>query len=56
MFKWLWDFFRTSKEEREIIEALKNKDNGTQSMRVEGRGTLVMDASDVTRSVNKTLR
>jgi len=37
-------------EEREIIKALKNKDNGSQSMRVIGRGTLVMSAKDVRRS------
>lgn len=29
-------------DEQKIIEALKNEDNGTQSMRVIGRGTLVM--------------
>jgi hypothetical protein len=37
-------------EEKAIIEALKNKDNGSQSMRVIGRGTLVMSAKDVKSS------
>ncbi|MCE3046283.1 hypothetical protein [Legionella sp. 16cNR16C] len=37
-------------EEKEIIKALKNKDNGSQSMRVVGRGTLVMSAKDVRNS------
>ena len=37
-------------DEREIIKALKNKDNGSHSMRVVGRGTLVMSAKDVRSS------
>ncbi len=37
-------------EEKAIIDALKNKDNGSQSMRVVGRGTLVMSARDVRNS------
>jgi hypothetical protein len=37
-------------EEKAIIDALKNKDNGSQSMRVVGRGTLVMSAKDARRS------
>lgn len=37
-------------EEKSIIDALKDKDNGSQSMRVVGRGTLVMNARDVRSS------
>lgn len=37
-------------ERKIIIEALKNEDNGTQSMRVVGRGTLTMSARAVTES------
>lgn len=37
-------------EEKSIIDALKDKENGSQSMRVVGRGTLVMDARDVRSS------
>ncbi len=37
-------------EEKSIIDSLKNKDNGSQSMRVVGRGTLVMNARDVRSS------
>lgn len=37
-------------EEKAIIEALKDKDNGARSMRVIGRGTLVMSARDVRSS------
>lgn len=37
-------------EEKSIIDSLKDKDNGSQSMRVVGRGTLVMNARDVRSS------
>jgi hypothetical protein len=37
-------------EEKAIIDSLKNKDNGSKSMRVVGRGTLVMSAKDVRSS------
>lgn len=37
-------------EEKKIIDALKNKDNGTSSMKVVGRGTLVMSARAVRES------
>lgn len=37
-------------DELKIIEALKNEDNGTQSMRVIGRGTLIMSARAVRES------
>lgn len=37
-------------DEQQIIEALKDEDNGTQSMRVIGRGTLVMSARAVRES------
>jgi hypothetical protein len=37
-------------EERKIIDALKESDNGARSMRVVGRGTLVMNAADVRNS------
>lgn len=37
-------------EEKAIIDALKDKDNGSGSMRVVGRGTLVMSARDVRSS------
>lgn len=37
-------------EEKAIIDALKDKDNGSRSMRVVGRGTLVMSARDVRSS------
>ena len=33
-----------------IIDALKNPDNGVNSMRVSGRGALSMDAKDVYKS------
>lgn len=35
---------------QEIITALKDKDNGTETMRVVGRGTLIMSAKAVTES------
>jgi hypothetical protein len=41
---------RNYDEEKSIIDALKNKDNGSRSMRVVGRGTLVMNARDVRSS------
>lgn len=37
-------------DEKKIIDALKNEDNGTESMRVIGRGTLVMSARAVRES------
>ncbi len=37
-------------DEKKIIDALKNADNGTESMRVVGRGTLVMSARSVRES------
>lgn len=37
-------------DEKKIIDALKDEDNGTQSMRVIGRGTLVMSARAVRES------
>lgn len=37
-------------DEKKIIEALKDKDNGSDSMRVVGRGTLVMSAQAVRES------
>jgi len=37
-------------DEKSIIEALKKEDNGTQSMRVVGRGTLTMSARAVRES------
>lgn len=37
-------------DEKKIIAALKNDDNGTESMRVVGRGTLVMSARSVRES------
>ncbi len=37
-------------ELQDIIKALKDKNNNTDSMRVVGRGTLVKSASDVRNS------
>lgn len=50
MFKHLFQYVGVSPsdDEKKVIEALKN--NGTGSMKVIGRGTLVMDAKDVTSS------
>lgn len=44
----IWNFINPSDDEKKIIEALKK--NSSKSMDVVGRGTLVMDAKEVTNS------
>jgi hypothetical protein len=44
----LWNFIHPNDDEKKIIEALKN--SNSKSMDVVGRGTLVMDANEVTNS------
>ncbi|HAT8315131.1 TPA: hypothetical protein ACT9MM_001437 [Legionella pneumophila] len=44
----IWNFMHPSDDEKKVIEALKN--SSSKTMDVVGRGTLVMDAKEVTRS------
>lgn len=46
----MFNLFRLDEEELKIIEALKDEDNGAYSMRVVGRGTLIMSARAVRES------
>lgn len=44
----IWNFIHPSDDEKKVIEALKN--SSSKTMDVVGRGTLVMDAKEVTKS------
>ncbi|HAT1802597.1 TPA: hypothetical protein I8Z04_001255 [Legionella pneumophila] len=44
----IWNFIHPTDDEKKVIEALKNSNSKT--MDVVGRGTLVMDAKEVTNS------